>query len=446
MSTSTQIFEQPTYRRLLCFAAPAIGMMLLESTYSIVDGFFVSNYAGKTAFAAVNLAIPALMILTLGTVFGAGGSAIVANTLGEGRRTHANQYFSLFTAATAGVSLVLALVGFLLAVPILHFLGAEDALLADGVLYMRIALCSLPFYALQMYFEPFFSTAGKPHIGFYFTCLSGMMNILLDAILVIGLPQEYKLMGAALSTAASACIGGGAALMYFYRRNDSLLRLERPRFEWLALRRAVTNGSSEFMSNISMSLVGMLYNMQLLRYAGENGVAAYGFIIYVSFLFAAAFLGYSIGVAPLAGYQNGAKNYPKLRSVLKRSLIIIAAFGTLMLVSSQLLIKPLAAIFVGYDAELYALTISGFRIYSFCFFFMGFSIYASSFFTALNDGLTSALISFLRSFLFEAGAVLLLPLWFGIDGIWYSVVVAELLSFLMCGGFLYAKRARLYGN
>ena len=445
MKQRIQLSDHFTYGRLLRFTLPSIGMMIFTSIYSVVDGFFVSNFAGKTPFAAINLIMPFLMILsTVGLMFGTGGSAIVAKTFGEGDRERGNQYFSLFVYVTALLGLVFAVLGIVFIRPIAALLGAEGDMLNNAVLYARIVLIALPFNVLQLLFQSFCVTAEKPKLGLTVTVMSGFTNMILDAVLVSLLPQEYKLAGAAVATALSQTVGGVVPLLYFGKENGSILRLGKPRFDGKALLKACTNGSSEFMSNISMSLVGMLYNIQLLKYAGEDGVAAYGVMMYVSMIFAAAFLGYSIGTAPLVGYHDGAKNYMELQGLLRKSLTVIGIFGVAVVASAELLAAPLAKLFVSYDAGLMEMTTSGFRIFALSFLFMGYAIYGSGFFTALNDGLTSAIISFLRTLVFQTAAVVLLPMLWGIDGVWISIVVAEFMAVILSGIFLLAKRKKYH--
>lgn len=445
MKKQIQLSDHFTYRHLLRFTLPSIGMMIFASIYSVVDGFFVSNFAGKTSFAAINLIMPFLMIFsTVGLMFGTGGSAIVSKKFGEGESEKANQYFSLFVYVSFGLGILFAILGIAFIRPIAILLGAEGELLTDAVLYSRIILCALPFNVLQLLFQSFFVTAEKPNLGLLVTVSSGFTNMILDAILVILLPQQYKLAGAALATALSQVVGGIVPLFYFGKENSSILHLGKTSFDGKAILQACTNGSSEFMSNISMNVVGMLYNVQLLAYANENGVAAYGVMMYVSMIFSAAFMGYSIGTAPVIGYHYGAQNHDELKGLLKKSLIIIGVFALAMVVSAEILAYPLAHMFVGYDVDLMELTVSGFRIFSLSFIFMGFAIFASSFFTALNDGLTSALISFLRTLVFQVGAVILLPLILDIDGIWYSIVVAELMAVLFSAFFLVIKRKQYH--
>lgn len=342
MKEQIQLSDHFTYGRLIRFTLPSIGMMVFTSIYGIVDGFFVSNFAGKTPFAALNLIWPFLMILaTVGLMFGTGGSAIVAKTLGQGKREKANRYFSLFVYVAAALGVIFSLLGFLFIRPIASLLGAEGAMLENAVVYGRIIIVAMPFYVLQLLFQAFCVTAEKPRLGLIVTILAGLTNMVLDAILVMALPQDLKLAGAAIATSMSQVVGGLVPLIYFGRRNTSILRLGRASFDARAVGKACTNGSSEFMSNISMSLVGMLYNLQLLKYAGEDGIAAYGVMMYASMVFAAAFLGYSIGSAPIVGYHDGAGNYRELKGLLRKGLRIIGTFGTAMLVFAELLARPL---------------------------------------------------------------------------------------------------------
>ena len=443
MKKQIQLSDHFTYGRLLRFALPSVGMMVFTSIYGVVDGFFVSNFAGKTPFAAVNLIFPLLMILsTVGFMFGTGGSAIVARTLGEQRKEQANRYFSLFVYVTFALGVLFAALGIAFLRPITIALGGEGQLLEDAVHYGRIILLALPFNVLQVLFQTFFVTAEKPKLGLLVTLSAGVTNMVLDAVLVTLLPEEWKLTGAAIATATSQVVGGMLPLFYFFRKNDSLLRLGKTHFDGKAIWKASLNGSSEFMSNIAMNIVGMLYNLQLLRFAGEDGVAAYGVMMYASFIFAAAFMGYSFGTAPLFGYNDGAQNYRELRGILRKSLLIVGISGVAMVAIGVVLARPLSAIFVGYDQSLLDLTVYGFRIFALSFFFMGYAIFISGFFTALNDGLTSALVSFLRTLVFQVAAVLLLPLILGIDGIWWSIVVAEGMAVFFSALFLILKRKR----
>ena len=438
-----KISDSFDYKKLLRFTLPSIVMMIFTSIYGVVDGFFVSTFAKKTAFAAVNFIMPYLMILgTLGFMIGAGGSALVAKTLGEGDKRRANEYFSLLIYVSVIAGVVLSFFGILFLRPIAILLGAEGEMLEMCVRYGRIVLLALPFFMVQMACQTFFVTAEKPKVGLIATVAAGVTNIVLDALLV-GL-LSYKLEGAAVATAISQTVGGVFPLIYFSRKNSSLLRLSKTKFSLYALIKTATNGSSELMSNISMSLVNMLYNIQLFKYAGEDGVAAFGVIMYVNFVFISIFFGYAVGSAPIVGYHFGAKNRDELKNILKKSLVITGVCSLLMFVLSESLAAPLSYLFVGYDEALTALTKQGFMIFSFSFLFSGFAIYGSSFFTALNDGLTSAVISFMRTLVFQIAAVLLLPLLFEVVGIWISLVVAEVMAMALVVFFLLLKRKK-YG-
>lgn len=440
-----QLSNHFTYRRLLKFTLPSIAMMICTSIYGVVDGFFVSNYAGKTPFAAVNFIMPCLMIMaTVGFMFGTGGTAIVAKTLGEGNKEKANRYFSLFTYVAFTLGVVLAVLGIIFIHSIAAFLGAGGELLENSVIYARIILIALPFNVLQLLFQSFFVVAEKPQIGLFVTLLAGLTNIILDTVLVILLPQEYKLMGAAVATGISQIVGGVIPLFYFSKKNSSILRLGKTTFDLKVIGKACTNGSSEFMSNISMNIVGMLYNIQLMKYAGENGIAAYGVMMYVSMIFSAAFIGYSIGTSPIIGYHNGAQNHDELKGLLQKSTILIGTFGICMVFAGEVLSVPLANMFVGYDDELMKMTVSGFRYFAVSFLFMGFAIFGSGFFTALNDGITSAIISFLRTMVFQIAAVMLLPILFGINGVWISIIVAEFMAMLLSAAFIAGKRKKYH--
>jgi len=440
-----QLSDHFNYRKLIAFTLPSIAMMIFTSVYGVVDGFFVSNFAGKTAFSAVNLIMPFLMIVaTVGFMFGTGGTAIVAKAFGEGDSKRANEYFSLFVYISFGLGILFAALGIIFIRPISSLLGAEGELLEDCVVYARIILLALPFYILQLLFHSFFVTAEKPQIGLAVTVSAGITNIILDAVLVVSLPLEYKLEGAAVATAASQVVGGAFPLFYFFRNNSSILRLGKTKLYGHALLKACTNGSSEFMSNISMNIVGMLYNIQLMKYAGEDGIAAYGVMMYVSFIFASTFIGYSVGSAPIIGFHDGAKNRAELKGLLKKSVVLIGVFALAMLLLGELLALPLSKLFVGYDEALLELTVSGFKIFAVSFLFMGYAIFGSGFFTALNDGVTSAIISFLRTLVFQIAAVLLLPMILGIDGIWYSIIAAEFMAAALSAFFILLKKNKYH--
>lgn len=438
-----QLSDHFDYKKLLRFTMPSIVMMIFTSIYGVVDGFFVSNFVGKTPFAAVNFIMPFLMILgAVGFMFGTGGSALIAITIGAGDRRRANRLFSLFVYVSAISGILIAVFGFLFIRPIASMLGAEGTLLDQCVSYGRILLPALPALILEYEFLSYFSTAEKPQLGLAFTIAAGVTNMVLDALFVAVF--HWGLTGAAAATALSQAVGGIAPLFYFCCPNTSILRLTKTKFDGKALLKACTNGSSELMSNISMSLVSMLYNAQLIRYAGEDGVAAYGVLMYVNFVFLAAFIGYSVGAAPVIGYHFGAANHGEMQNLLKKSLIIIGICSITMFCLAELLAQPFSVIFVGYDPDLMALTQKGFRIFSFSFLFAGIAIYGSSFFTALGNGLISALISFLRTLLFQTAAVLIFPLLWGIDGIWISIAAAELMAAAVTTLFLIKKRSKYH--
>ncbi|MCI9336874.1 MAG: MATE family efflux transporter [Lachnospiraceae bacterium] len=436
-----QLSDKFDYKKLLRFTFPSVIMMVFTSVYGVVDGYFVSNFVGKTPFAAVNFIMPFLMILgTVGFMFGTGGSALIAITMGTGDKEKAKRLFSLFIYVSILCGIVIGALGILALRPVAALLGAEGELLDNCVVYGRIILAVLPALILQFEFQSFFITAEKPKLGLAVTVAAGVTNIVLDALFV-GV-FRWGLVGAAGATALSQSIGGLVPLIYFGRPNSSLLRLTRTKFDGKAILKACANGSSELMSNISMSVVGMLYNGQLMRYAGEDGVAAYGVLMYVNLVFLAAFIGYSVGVAPVVGYHYGAGNHEELRGLLKKSLVLIGIFSVSMLLLAESLARPLSLIFVGYDPALLELTLRGFLVYSFSFLFAGLAIYGSSFFTALGNGLVSALISFLRTLVFQVAAVLLFPVIWGIDGIWFSIVAAELVAAFVTVLFLVGMRKK----
>lgn len=436
-----QLSEHFGYKKLLRFTLPSIVMMIFTSIYGVVDGLFVSNFVGKQAFTAVNFVMPILMILgSVGFMFGTGGSAIIAKAMGEEKYEEARRYFSMFVYAAGILGIVLSGLGFIFLRPVAALLGAEGTMLELGVRYGRIILLALPAYVLQYAFQTFFITAEKPHLGLKVTVLAGVTNIILDALLV-GV-FRFGVEGAAAATAISQCVGGIIPLIYFARKNSSALQLMKTGFNGRVLGYACINGSSELLSNIAMSLVSMLYNVQLLRYAGEEGVATYGVLMYVSMIFLAIFIGYSMGTAPIVSYHYGAANTDELKNLRKKSIVLIMISAVFMFVLSELLAHPLAMIFFAYDADLQQLTERAFFIYSFCFLFAGFGIWSSSFFTALNNGPVSAIISFLRTLVFQVAAVLMIPLLFDVDGIWLSIVLAEFAALVVGVLFLIALRKR----
>ncbi len=414
-----------------------------ETVRRAVDGFFVSNYAGKTPFAALNLIYPFIMILgAIGFMFGSGGGALIAKTLGMGEKEEANEQFSLFVYSALFIGIILTVVSFFIIEPVAILLGAKGAMIADCVTYGKIVLSVLPFYMLQYEFQSYFIVAEKPQLGLIVTLICGILNMILDAVFLAVF--NWGLAGAALATALSQSFGGLLPLIYFGRKNPTLLKLGKCKLNFMHLFKACVNGSSELMSNISMSIVSMLYNVQLLSYAGEDGVAAYGVLMYVNMIFIAGFIGYSTGIAPVVGYHYGAENHGELKGLLSKSFRIIGISSIVMFAAAELLATPLAKIFVSYDSDLLALTERAFFIYSFSFLFAGMAIFGSAFFTALNDGLTSALISFLRSLVFQIAAVLIFPILMGIDGIWLSIVAAELFAATVSIIFIFLKKGKYH--
>ena len=425
-----QLSDHFTYGRLLRFTWPSIVMMVFTSIYSVVDGIFVSNYAGKTAFAALNLIMPYLMVFgTLGFMIGTGGTALISMTLGMGDKKKANALFSLLTYVTILCGIVFTVLSIILLRPAAILMGAAGQMLEDCVLYGTIMQLALTAYLLQYAFQSFCITAERPNLSLIMMVAAGVCNIILDALFVAVF--GWGLAGAAAATAIAQYVGAVIPLIYFLRPNDSLLRLGRCRVDWKALLRTCTNGSSELMSSLSMSLVSMLYNLQLIRYAGENGIAAYGVIMYVNFFFVSVFIGFTIGAAPIIGYHHGADNGMELKNMFRKCMVIVGVFAAAMTAAALLLARPLSKIFVGYDAALLEMTVRGFVIYSLSFLLCGFNIFGSSLFTALNNGLVSAVISFVRTLICQIAAVLLLPLVFGLDGIWLAIVFSELAALIL---------------
>lgn len=438
-----QLSEHFTYKKLLKFVFPSIVMMIFTSIYMVIDGLFVSNYVGKTAFAAINLIMPFIMgISALGFMMGTGGSAIVATTMGEGYKDRANEYFSLIVYVTLGAGVLLSIIGMLAIPTVATLLGAEGDLLEKSILYGRISLISMPAFMLQNVFQSFFVTAEKPKLGLGVIVAAGLTNIVLDYLFIAVLGLGLK--GAAIATVSGEFVGGLVPILYFARKNTSCLRLGKTHFDGRILLRTCTNGSSELMTNLSSSIVNSLYNIQLIKFAGEDGVAAYGTIMYVNFIFVSTFLGYAIGSAPIVSYHYGAGNHGELQNLFRKSIRLIGGWGMILAVSAQMIAAPLAGIFVGYDQGLYEITVHGFKIFCFAFLINGFNIYGSSFFTALNNGPISAAISFLRTLVFQMFVVLTLPKLLGIDGIWGSIAIAELLTLGVTVTFLIKNRKRYH--
>jgi putative MATE family efflux protein len=436
-----QLSEHFTFSKLLRFSFPSIVMMVFTSIYGIVDGLFVSNLVGKQQFTALNLIFPVIMIAgAFGFMMGAGGTAIVAKTLGEKQDRKAKEYFSFITIATALLGITVSALGIIFMRPLAILLKADGALLDYCVLYGRLVLLAMPFFMLQNLFQSFFIVAEKPKLGLTVTLIAGITNMVLDALFMAVF--KWGLAGAALATALSQVVGGTLPLIYFFRKNTSLLAFCKTRYYGQVLFKTVTNGSSELINSISSSIVTILYNYQLMRYADEDGVAAYGVLMYLGFIFFAIFIGYSIGTAPIVGFHYGAGNSDELKSVLKKSMALTIGGGAAMSVVSILLSSPLSSIFVGYDAALLAMTTRGMLIFSICFVFSGFSVFASSFFTALNNGPISAAISFLRTIVFQIAGIFILPYFFKLDGIWFSLPASDALALITTFIFIFAYRKR----
>lgn len=456
-----QLSDHFTYKRLLRFVLSPILMMIFTSIYSVVDGLFVSNFAGEKPFAALNFIYPVIMVLgAVGFMFGAGGTAIVSKTLGEGHRTHANRYFTLVVLVTAGCGVALGAAGIFAVPSIAHLMGARGEMLDNCVLYARIILIALPCFMLQNLFQSFFITAEKPLLGFMFTIGSGVANIALDALFVVGFKMGLK--GAAIATAVSQTIGGLSPIIYFACKNGSLLRFSKPKWYGRIVAKSCVNGSSELVGNIAMSLVSMIYNVKLLEITEHNGVSAFGVIMYVQFIFVAIFIGYCIGTAPIVGYNFGADNKAELQNVFRKSMIIIAVVAVGMIALSEGLADVIARLFFSDKLpkkdmtpeqiaefleqmeKLRQMTANGLRLYSICFLFAGFNMFCSSFFTALNNGLMSAISSFARTLVFQIACIFVLPIWLGLNGIWLSTVVAEALT-LILSAVLFVTNNKKYG-
>lgn len=432
-----------TYRRLLRFTLPSVITMIVASIYSVVDGLFVSNLVGAMALSAINIAFPVTMIIgAVGFMLGTGGSALVAKTLGEGKKELADQYFSMLIYSMIGIGLVLTVLALIFVRPLMRLAGASDLLIEDSVIYGSILLAGSVPFMLQVSFQNFFVVNEKPTLGLALSIASGITNMALDYVFIAVF--KMGVAGAALATVMGYVVGGALPLVYFARQREHGLRLTRTKFYGRQLLQAASNGSSELLSNISASLIGILYNIQLMKVIGEMGVAAYSVMMYVDFVFLAAFLGFSSGSAPVVSYQYGAGNHKELKSVFRKSVTIIGITSIVMVVISEAVSYPLSAVFVGYDKELLDMTVHGFRIFALGYLLSGINIYASSFFTALCNGVLSAFLSFTRTLVFRGGMVLLLPIVLGLDGIWGAIVVAEGLGIICSVTCLVKNRSKYH--
>ena len=439
-----QLSEHFTYKKIFRFALPSIVMMVFTSIYGVVDGTFVSNFVGKTPFAAVNLVWPFLMILgAFGFMIGTGGSALVAKTLGENKKEDANRYFTMLITLVVILGVLLTIIGLIVLRPLSSALGASGQMLEDCVTYGRTLMIFNTAFMLQSVFQSLFITAEKPRLGLIMTVAAGLTNMVLDALFIAVF--KWGLVGAALASGLSQCIGGILPLIYFLSsKNDTPLKFVKTKMEGKVLLKACTNGASELMTTVSSSLVSMLYNFQLMRLAGQNGIAAYGAVMYVEFAFIAVFIGYSIGTAPIVSYHYGSENHNEVKNMLQKSFKIMSILGITMMVLAQILASPLAKVFVGYDKQLFDMTVHGFRLFSFYFILAGINIYSSSFFTALNNGMISAIISFSRTLGFETLAVIILPIFLQLDGVWLAITVAEICAFVISISFLIAKKEKYH--
>ena len=436
-----KLSEHFNYRKLLQFTAPSIGTMVVMSIYGVVDGFFVSNFVGTIQFASLSfLAPPYMLLIFVGMLFGTGGSALIGKTLGEGKRTKANEIFSMLIYLSIFIGVILGILGILYVRDVAEFLGATEEILEHGVSYAQILLLALPFVIVQMQCDSYFSTAEKPQLGLYVTIAAGVTNVVLDALLIVVF--DFGLKGAAAATAISEFIGGALPLIYFGRKNSSLLRLTRTYFDLPSLIKTCTNGVSELLTSVSMSVVGMLYNRQLLKYAGSDGVAAFAVMMYTTMIFEGVFIGYSMGVSPVVAYHYGAKNYSEIQSLLKKSLMLIGIAAVILFTCAETFAGSLVKIFLE-DEKIFEMAVHGFRIFSFGYLLMGFVMFISAFFTGLNNGKLSALISGTRTLIFEVAAVLILPLIFGLDGIWLSMIGAEIMA-ITVALFLLKANAKRY--
>ncbi|HCR73503.1 MAG TPA: MATE family efflux transporter [Ruminococcus sp.] len=438
-----QISEYFTYRKLIRFVLPSVIMMIFTSIYGVIDGYFVSNVAGKTAFAAVNLVMPFVMILGgMGFMIGTGGTALVSKTLGEGNKEKANQYFSMMIIFAVLLGIVLIIAGIVFIRPVAVLFGASEAMMEDCVSYGRTVISFTCAFMLQNIFQTFLVAAEKPKFGLYTTIAAGVTNIVLDALFISVF--RWGVTGAALATGISQFIGGIIPLIYFLRPNSSRLRLVKTKLSFRPILQACINGSSELMSNVSVSLVSVVYNLQLMKYIGENGVSAYGVLMYVQFIFNAVFMGFTIGSAPIIGFNYGSGDTDRLKNMLKMGVKMMLITGVILTIIAMLLSVPLASLFVGYDKELYELTLHAFRLFAFSFLLAGYNVFCSGFFTALNNGGVSACISFLRTLVFQLLSVLFLPIIFDTEGIWYAITIAEICAFIISTIFLFAKKNKYH--
>lgn len=435
------ISDNFTYKKLFKFVLPSIVMMVVISVYGVVDGLFVSNFVGKTAFASLNLIMPFIMILGgTGFMIGTGGTALVSKILGEGDKEKANKTFTMMVLFTVILGAILTIFGIAVMRPVVKILGASDDMVEYSVLYGRIVVGFTIFFMLQNLFQSFLVVAEKPNLGLLVTILAGVTNGIFDALFIVVF--KWGIVGAAVATGMGQMVGSIIPIVYFAKKNNSLLRFTKTKLEWRPILASCANGSSELLTNVSSSVVSMLYNKQLMKFYGENGVSAYGIIMYVQFIFLAIIIGYSVGSAPIVGYNFGAENTTELKNVFKKSMIVLSVAGVVIAGLAELLAVPLAKLFVGYDSDLSSLTVHAFRITSIAFIFSGITVYSSGFFTALNNGLISAVLSMLRSLVLQITFVFLLPYLFGVEGIWWAMFATEAGAFLVAIIFFALEKKR----
>lgn len=429
-----------TYGRIVRSVLPSIAMVLVTSVYSIVDGFFVANFAGKSGFAAINLTFPVIMMIgSLGLMIGSGGGALVAKLKGEGYSQKANRVFTMLVWFGLAVGVTLGAVLAVFAPLVSRWLGADEAMMDECIVYIRLNMIGMPGFVLQCAFQSFYMAAERPQLGTLMSVVAGVTNIVLDALLVWALGMGVA--GAAIATAAGCLVGGLFPVCYFSsHRNRGSLRLVRTRMLWPYVGKACSNGMSEYVANIAMNIVTICYNLQLMRHLGEDGVSAFGVLMYIAFIFVAVFIGYNIGITPIIGYHYGARDLNEQRSLLRKSLTLIAVAGVLMTTVAEVFAEPLARTFVGYDENLTELTIKAMRLYFPAMLICGWNMFASALFTGLNNGVVSAVAAFARTLGFELICVWLIPVFLGINGIWVSWGIAELLSLFLCN-FLVVRYA-----
>ncbi len=438
-----QLSDHFTYGRILRFVIPSILMIICTSIYGIVDGFFISNFAGKEPFAAVNLIMPVIMAAgAIGFMVGTGGSAVVSTALGEGKKKEAGRYFSMLIYVAFIVGCVMAVIGFFTVRPVSVFLGATEGLIDYCVVYGRICFLFMPAFILQYALMSFFAVAEKPTLSLFVSIAAGIINGVLDYVFIDIF--KWGVAGAALATGAGQIVGGIIPLIYFIYKKDLPINLVKTGFDFKVIKKAMGNGASEMVTNLATSVVSMVYNFQLMKMFGENGVAAYGIIMYESIIFMALFFGYSMGSAPIVSYHYGAANTDELKNLFRKSIVILFATGIVIFGLSELTAPLLVKIFAGKDKELFDVTLMGFRMYSISFIIMGFSVWGSSFFTALNNGVVSAVLSFLKTMVFEVASVIILPFILGKNGIWLSISLAELMALMLTAFFIVRNRKKYH--